>query len=457
MPAAFGPANPHNRCFSGITTMSRLGPALIRTFAARGAAVLGSLLLMALVGRWYGPVGVGVLALAQSLLLGLATLARYGLGGALMRYAGRDPDDPHLRRYLRWALHTALVASVVAALGLVLLRTPLTYFFDAPGLDQVLPGIAFALPPFTLAFVLAGLFKGLHRPALASLLENGGIALATVVVLWGLQEWWPGRGLTSLGSAYALAAWGLLILALWPLMGWVRGAADSKAGPVALTPRAFFATGQAFFFTNLAMLMQSVLGVLLAGWLLASAELGLFRAAQQLGTAVSFVLVALNAVFPPRFAALYHRGDLAGLGRLARQGALFGTLLAAPLLILLMLAPEWVLGWLGEGFAGAAPLLRLVALAQLVNVLCGSVGFVLNMSGHEKLMRNISLICATLSLTLFFVLIPGFGAFGAALALAITLVAQNLMAVWYVWRRLGVWTLPLPNPLLALGIKPGEG
>ena len=435
--------------------MSRLGPALIRTFVARGAAVLGSLLLMALVGRWYGPAGVGVLALAQSLLLGLATLARYGLGGALMRYAGRDPGDPHLRRYLRWALQTASIASVVAALSLVLLRTPLTFFFDAPGLDQVLPGIALALPPFTLAFVLAGLFKGLHRPALASLLENGGIALATVVVLWSLQAWWPRQGLTALGGAYALAAWGLLMLAFWPLMVWVRSGAERKAGPAALTPRAFFAIGQAFFFTNLAMLMQSVLGVLLAGWLLASAELGLFRAAQQLGTAVSFVLVALNAVFPPRFAALYHRGDLTGLGRLARQGALFGTLLAAPLLVVLMLVPEWVLTWLGEGFAGAASLLRLIALAQLVNVLCGSVGFVLNMSGHEKLMRNISLICATLSLTLFLVLIPGFGAFGAALALAITLVAQNLLAVWYVWRRLGVWTLPLPNPLPALGVKPG--
>ncbi len=421
----------------------RLRGTLVRTFLARGLAVSGSLLLIVVAGRLYGPAGVGVLALAQSLILGVGTLARYGMGGTLMRYVGREPGDPNNRIYLRRALLTALLASLLGGGLLWAFREPLEDLFQAPGLASALAGIALATPAFTLAFVLSGFFKGLRRPAAASLLENGGIALGVVPFLFLLRGLHPEGELATLGWAYALSSWLVLALAAWPLWRWHGSLAAAPAATGTLeTPRVFFATSQAFFFTNLAVLLQSVVGIMLAGWLLASAELGLFKAAQQLASAVSFVLVGINAIFPPLFAESYHQGRPERLARLARQGALLGILMAAPLLLVLLLFPAAALALLGDGFEGAVPLLRVIAVAQLVNVACGSVGFVLNMTGHEVLMRNISLICALLSLSLFLILIPWLGALGAALALAAALVAQNLAAVYFVWRRLGIWTLP---------------
>jgi len=108
----------------------------------------------------------------------------------------------------------------------------------------------------------------------------------------------------------------------------------------------------------------------------------------------------------------------------------------------------------GEGFEPAAPLLQIIALAQLVNVATGSVGFLLNMTGHERYMRNIALLCSSAGLVGFLVLTPWFGAFGAALALAFVLVAQNLLAMFFVWIKLGIWTLPGPNILKLLGVRP---
>ncbi|WP_431023360.1 lipopolysaccharide biosynthesis protein [Halomonas sp. H5] len=431
--------------------------ALGRTFIARGIAALGALLLVLVLGRIYGPVGVGVFALAQSIILGAGTLARYGMDNALMRYVGQEPGAPHVLTYLRWACRKALALSVLAAGIIFLVRGFMERIFQADGLAEILVGIAVATPAFTLGFLLSGFFKGGRRPATACLLENGSVALVAAVLVWGWHLLKPDAGLPIIGWAYAVAAWLVVLQGAWQLRRWRQRQGLNQAISPPATRQQFDDSSRAFFVMSLATFMQSVLGIMIAGWLLNSAELGLFKTAQQTAVLIGFILIVLNAIIPPRFASLYHEGKVQAMGRLARQGAVLGACLAAPLLLACLFFPGWVLGFFGNEFQAAVPLLRMIALAQLVNVATGSVGFLLNMTGHEALMRNIALTCNALGLGLFFVLIPLFGVMGAALALAFVLVVQNLVALFFVWRRLGIWTLPLPNVLSLLGVKPGCG
>ena len=127
--------------------------------------------------------------------------------------------------------------------------------------------------------------------------------------------------------------------------------------------------------------------------------------------------------------------------------------IAAPVLLVCALFPGWVLHWFGEEFRAGALLLRVIALAQLVNVVTGSVGFLLNMTCHERLMRNIALLSNGLGLLGFWVLISLYGPLGAAFALAFVLVCQNVVALVFVWRKLGIWMLPCPNVLSMIGVK----
>lgn len=425
-----------------------MGRALVRTFLARGIAAVGSLALALVIGRIYGPAGMGVYALAQSLLLGIATLARQGMQNSLMRYVGQDHASPAVSVYLRWALRRALMLSSLAALIILPLRSQLENVFSAEGLGEVLIGIAVAAPAFTIGFLFSGFFKGVRKPATAVLLENGSVALiaGALIAVWGMRE--GGESLAVIGYSYAIAAWLVAVQAGFQVWRWrqVHGHPGRSESP-SVSHAAFMRTSRAFFFTNLANFMQSVLGVMAAGLVLASADLGLFKSSQQVSMLISFVLIVINAVFPPRFASLYHQGKLSELAHLARQGAVIGVAIAAPLLLVCLLTPGWVLGWFGEEFRAGAPLLRIIAAAQLVNVATGSVGFLLNMTGHERLMRNIALICSGTGLALFFILPGLFGVIGAAMAMAFVLVTQNLTAMFFVWRRLGIWTLPGPNPL----------
>lgn len=166
-----------------------MGQALIRTFIARAIAALGALALALVIGRLYGPAGVGVYALAQGLLLGAGLLSRTGMDNALMRYVGQDHSSPFVLRYLRWAVTRCFIISLVAAAILWVGRPWFEALFDATGLAGVLTGIALAVPAYAFGFLLSGFFKGIRKPATACLLENGSVALVAgvLILVWEKQ------------------------------------------------------------------------------------------------------------------------------------------------------------------------------------------------------------------------------------------------------------------------------
>jgi O-antigen/teichoic acid export membrane protein len=116
-----------------------------------------------------------------------------------------------------------------------------------------------------------------------------------------------------------------------------------------------------------------------------------------------------------------------------------------------VLAPRWILALFGSGFTSGSTSLAILAGGQFVNVVTGSVGFILMMCGYEKLMRNTILGIALLNMLLNFLLIPWFGVNGAAIATAVSLALMNLILVFIVYRKLKIMTLPIPVRLIPNG------
>lgn len=397
-------------------------------------------MLFVVLGRLYGAEGVGVFALAQSIYLGAGILARYGMDNALMRYVGQDPTSSAVPVYLRWALIKSALLSTTAAVLVFLLRDQFALWFNAPMLSIVLPGIALAIPPFTVAFVLAGFMKGIRKPATACLLENGGIALVSSVSLFLLVEIGIMK-LDYIGIVVAAAAWMILLSALLQVVRWLQLTSFNQCN--AVNKKGFSRSSRAFFVLSLALFLQQVVTMLVAGILLSTYEVGLYNVSLKIGNLISFSLIVMNAVFPSRFSQLYHNNDYAGLAKLAQKGVLVGTLIVSPMLLLCFLIPEQILLLFGGEFVEAAVLLKVLAIGQAVNVCAGSVGFILSMSGHEKLVRNIVLLSSVVELIFMFILTKIYGVWGCALCKATFLVLQNFLFVYYVWNRLGFCVVPI--------------
>ena len=86
----------------------------------------------------------------------------------------------------------------------------------------------------------------------------------------------------------------------------------------------------------------------------------------------------------------------------------------------------------------------LLAFAQFINVATGAVHYLLAMCGHETELRNLGLAASVAIIVLNLALIPAYGLYGAAIAMTIVVIGQNLIATWVVRKRVGIQPLPLP-------------
>jgi O-antigen/teichoic acid export membrane protein len=92
----------------------------------------------------------------------------------------------------------------------------------------------------------------------------------------------------------------------------------------------------------------------------------------------------------------------------------------------------------------------ILTIGEIVNVLTGPVGSLLQMSKHEREYANCTFLGGLTQLVLCVILIPRFGATGAAIATAIALSLTNLSALAYTYNRLGIIPIPILGARLAV-------
>ena len=81
----------------------------------------------------------------------------------------------------------------------------------------------------------------------------------------------------------------------------------------------------------------------------------------------------------------------------------------------------------------------------------GSVGYLLIMSGQEKLLRNNIIFVAILNTILNIFLIPKYGIYGAVISSSGSLIIQNIISLFIVRVKLNFWTISLFEKFSKLG------
>jgi O-antigen/teichoic acid export membrane protein len=185
--------------------------------------------------------------------------------------------------------------------------------------------------------------------------------------------------------------------------------------------------------------------VLLGFWGTAT-EVGWFGAASRVASLVAFAVLPVITIFSPKAAVLYKEGRYLDLRRLSQRATLLILLVAAPAGILILVAAEGIMGIFGDDFRSGAGILVIVAMGQVINAITGPARSLLLMSGFDREYRFASLMAGCLNLVSCWLLIPEFGAIGAAWSSAIGLVAVNMLSASLVWIKLRIDPFGLYQP-----------
>jgi O-antigen/teichoic acid export membrane protein len=178
--------------------------------------------------------------------------------------------------------------------------------------------------------------------------------------------------------------------------------------------------------------------VLLVGALLGTTQAGIYAAAARLSRLVSYGLQASNAIAAPLISELHTAGDRRGLQRVVTLASWGSTLSSLAFGAVLVAGGGVLLRLFGEEFASGLKVLAILALGQLVNAVTGPVGYLLNMTGHERANARILGWITAANAALSYPAILAWGPVGAAVVTSALVAAKNLWTWWLVRRRLGV-------------------
>jgi O-antigen/teichoic acid export membrane protein len=411
------------------------------SFLVKGSGAVFGFAFNILLARTLGAHGAGVYFLALTVATISSVIARVGLDNTLLRFVAAHAsinDWGTVKGVVKKSLSLVLFTSALTAI-IVFVSAPWLAgtIFSKPELTLPIRWMALSIPCLSLLMLYAEMLRGLKRILYAEALQGLILPLILILTLYLLAYRW---GVSGAEQSYVLAT---LIAAIFGAWLWRQATVGKAEIDAKFSWRELFDSCIPLYSTSI--LYQAVmpwLPFLLLGVLGEKDDVGLFGMATRTAYLVSAVLIAVNSIAAPKFAALYKQNKLAELERLAQQTTFMLTLVAIPVTFLMMIFPSQIMAIFGAEFAASGNVLRILLIGQFVNVACGSVGFLLIMSGNEKSFRNAIVLSVVSMSVLLLVLVPHLQEIGAAIANTVAVIVSNVMCIYYVKKRLGISMLP---------------
>lgn len=386
-------------------------------------------LMHVVLARAIGPADYGTFSYALTIAAVLAIVAPLGWPTALMRFIAQYKEQQQWS-LLRGAVQRAYQITFVCAVLTALVLWGVSYLGSLS--NELSTSLRFA------ALILPFLsFVGLRRKALlglqkvkASIIPEEILLPTLVIVALYLFAVTSASGALLAYVGAALLAFLLGSTLLWrsiPLQGRI-------AKPVFQT-RSWMLVALPMVFGGLGQIIMNRTDVLMLGAMLDMQVVGVYSAAVRIAVLNTMVFGAINTIAAPMMAAAFHAGRSQELRGIMRKAMIWSTLGALPAFAVMIISPQFLLGFFGTEFTGAGNLLRILAFGQFVNAATGPAGFALLMTGREQAFAWTMGIVAAANVVGNLIAIPIYGAVGAAVVTAVAVAVLNLFLLFLVWRR----------------------
>jgi O-antigen/teichoic acid export membrane protein len=398
--------------------------------------------------------GATVYGLFMSVLGFLEVVSRAGqLGGdaGMLRFvaAHRIAGETELEtRALGTGLRVGLIATGVLALALGVLSGRLAAIQDHPDMAILLrvmaPAAVATAATMILVEALLAAKAARYNLYVRGLAEPGLLFVATVGAAVA------GGGVRRLGTAYLVAT--VLTLACA-----IAAAARVFGGHrllASLTSRRhphFFRFAWPLGACEMMNATQHRADIILLGFFVAPADIGLYAAAELLGRGIAGMRYAFDGVASPILSEAFATGDRARLRYNLALMTRWVLTAAAPICALIVALRPELLGLFGQHFTGGVAAFVLLSLSHLLNAGLGLTPWVIVMSGRSRLMFWNNLGSTTLSVALILLLAPRLGLAGAATATRVSVAAFQVACLVEAWHleRVHPFTRGLVKPLVA--------
>jgi len=403
--------------------------------------VVGSLLgyfFLILVTRKSGAEVWGVFALCLALLNITSIFSRMGIDIAILKYISSVKHDLAKAKAI-------YIKGISLVLPLSIIFTLLLYFFSEfiaihifskDKLSKYIQLISFAIIPFSIVYVNAQSFRGLKKISHFAFFQHVSKFLFAIIFFLGISFFSNFSIQTNTFYAFIAALYFAMIVSI--LMLKKEDTFVKAKSPI--SSRNLFTTAFPMMLSTSILLIMSWADSIIIGIFKTEIDIGIYNVAIRLAMISGVVLGAVNSIVAPNISNAYNNGKHEEFKCIVYQSTRIIFFLSFPILIFLLVFPEFLLSFFGQEFILGKQTLYILLIGQIINSLSGSVGVIMQMTGKEKVFQNILLLALILNISLNFILIPIYGIEGAAIASSASIIFWNLTSVTYIYKNHQVLT-----------------
>lgn len=399
----------------------------------RVIGLLAGYLFTFFIAKQYGAAVNGLVALSFSLLLFASVFGRLGVDINLVKFYSKPESWKNHPDVFYRVLLKALFFAICLAVTLFLLKDFFVYtLFNKPSLEPYIFWVSATIPCWVMVIICSGLLRAKRMNKWFAFLDTPGrfsFSLLFFFILWTFVD-------SSLNAikAHFYGVFALSLLALFVAVKQLKTVSFKKT------------TNSWRFMREAFPMMISGAIIVFLGWIdtfilgiyESDATIGVYSVALKIAALTGFSLEGINSILMPKVAKSYAENNLDECKKIIQFSTHLNFYITLIVVGLIVIFRKWMLGIFGDEFIMGSAVLVVLCIGQFVNSFSGSVGVILQMTGHQKTYQYIVGLALLINIILNVILTPMYGYIGTAVATVISISTWNLLGAYYIRKKLGI-------------------
>lgn len=380
----------------------------------------------------------GLISLGNVLINIIVMLAVLGFGNgvprfiALYREQGKNSSVNNI-------IVTTLLMVFTATLFWVFFAYFSTSFisgcFKKPEMQRVIRIFLLMIPPLAFMRTFTAIFRGIENTVPKVLFQDIALNLCKLLLL--LLVLGLGLGFQGILWTYVISVWAAFTA--YAIYGMEKLTIRKPFHVSGLLAKDLVLFSLPLMGTSLIGNLLSWAGTLTLGYLRSAGEVGLYSAPLRLASFIAIPLTALVFLYLPVGTKLFQQSGFEDLKRLYVSTTKWAFFLSMPLILYFLLDAQFIVTKLfGETYRDSANILRIMAIGFSIHTFLGPNGITLISIGNTQLIFVGALFAGISALLLCLMLIPPYGAIGAALAMASARALSNVFVSFCLYLKAGI-------------------
>lgn len=396
---------------------------------------LGHLLstgLKLLISRNYGVIGFGKYALIMALSRFLSTVVQMGFNQSIVHFVSKfraKEDWSNINHFFISGIIQIIKVASVVMISLLLFQDILLRVINLEngGLYTVLFVSAIS-SIIAINNFISGSLRGLKLFKEQAILFTSTFPFLMIISLLGLK-WFP----VGSPTIYQFLFVGILLNVIILIIAFVltKGIISKQVDPLAQKSDIKGLTKYSMPIWLSSVLQNAFTSSdrIMLGIFSSLSQVGIYGAGLTFSILFAFPLKAMGPVFQPYIIEYYSNNDYAGINKMYNMMVRWSSLFVIPAFSGLLCFGDHLIQIFGIGFERAYEVMIILSIAQMISTISGIAGTMLNLTekqgSHTKIMAMGFIITIILNL----LLIPKYGAIGAAVGTGISLLITNVSRV----------------------------